>query len=120
LIPLQRLVQGGICLFNPCERQIYPAPFLINIVGNVLILAPVGFALFRLTADNAWSRQRRILFILFSAFVLSTSVELLQLLYAGRFTDIDDILLNSVGAFLGAWAASRQEQNCAESSQQLV
>lgn len=66
-----------------------------NIVGNLILLAPLGFLLplFWRYFDSA---RRTILF----AGGLSLSIELIQLV-AGGVTSVDDLILNTVGAALG-------------------
>lgn len=67
----------------------------INIAGNLLLLAPLGFLL-----PLFWpyfGRARRT--ILFAA-GLSLSIELIQLI-AGGVTSVDDLILNTAGAALG-------------------
>ena len=66
-----------------------------NIVGNLILLAPLGFLLplFWRYFDSA---KRTILF----AGGLSLSIELIQLV-AGGVTSVDDLILNAVGAAFG-------------------
>lgn len=66
-----------------------------NIVGNLILLAPLGFLLplFWRYFDSA---KRTILF----AGGLSLSIELIQLV-AGGVTSVDDLILNTVGAAFG-------------------
>jgi len=67
-----------------------------NIAGNVLLFVPLPI-LARLTWVPSWPRA-------FACGVgLSVAIELVQL-GAGRSADIDDVLLNSAGALLGASA----------------
>jgi glycopeptide antibiotics resistance protein len=107
LIPMRRILHGGFCLLTACERPPHPFFFAFNLVGNALILSPLGFSLFHLTEDSGLSRRQRIWLALLVGLVLGLGVETLQLFHPGRFSDIDDVLLNGLGAFLGAWVASR-------------
>lgn len=73
---------------------------IVNIVGNVLIFVPVP-----LLARATWVPSWPLAFA--SGAGLSLAIEVTQL-FAGRSADIDDVLLNSAGALLGAaagWAA---------------
>ena len=71
------------------------------LAGNVLVFAALG-ALARLTWR--WSVRA----IIVRGLLLSTSIELLQLvLPLGRSTDVDDVLLNVAGAALGAVFAAQ-------------
>lgn len=67
-----------------------------NIGGNVVMFIPLGFLLpllFR-QARTLWSLVWRVL-------VISVAIELLQLLTQVRATDVDDVILNLVGALVG-------------------
>ena len=111
LIPFRNIVQEGLCLFSECEQRPSLAFFALNLVGNALILSPLGYSLFRLTSPRRLSRRGRILLALLAGLILSLSIETLQLLYAGRYSDINDIVLNGLGALMGAWIASRHERS---------
>jgi glycopeptide antibiotics resistance protein len=67
-----------------------------NIIGNIILFLPLGLLLpliFRLF--NSW----RIMFVV--GFGTSFLIEVLQYEYAKRIFDIDDILLNGLGAMTG-------------------
>lgn len=71
---------------------------LRNLAGNVLAFLPAGILL-----PVLFPRLRRMRALLAAAFGASLTVEVVQLLTGfGRF-DVDDILLNVVGAAIG-WA----------------
>lgn len=71
-------------------------PFLINIVGNIVALVPLGILV------PAWAPPlRSVTSILLVGLLTSASIELLQWTLTARVTDIDDILLNVAGALLG-------------------
>jgi glycopeptide antibiotics resistance protein len=65
-------------------------------VGNVLLLLPVG--LFGPLAIPWLSRWWRVLLV---ATVFSVSIELAQLAIPDRSADVDDVMLNALGALLG-------------------
>lgn len=72
-----------------------------NILGNIFLFIPLGIML-PILRKKFQNFSRTILF----AFCLSLSVEILQLFSgyignSGRIFDIDDILLNIIGAGLG-------------------
>lgn len=67
-----------------------------NLAGNVLVFVPFGF-LFPLTA---WEGDRFFVMLL-NAFVFVTGIEVFQLFSAFGAFDVDDILLNCLGAALG-------------------
>jgi glycopeptide antibiotics resistance protein len=67
-----------------------------NIIGNIILFLPLGLLLpliFRVF--NSW----RIMFV--AGFGTSFVIEVLQYEYAKRIFDIDDILLNGLGAMTG-------------------
>jgi glycopeptide antibiotics resistance protein len=110
LIPFKNIVREGLCLFNECRQRPSLAFFVLNLVGNALILSPLGYSLFRLTSERGLSRRGRIFLVLLVGLILSFSIEVLQLLYAGRYSDTSDIVLNGLGALIGAWIASQHER----------
>lgn len=71
---------------------------LYMMVANALIFLPMGFF-----PNLLWRRPRWWKGLLVG-FCSSLSIEFLQL-FAGRSTDIDDLILNSSGAFLGGLLA---------------
>jgi len=68
--------------------------FILNVVGNILIFIPFGYFISR------YIKPKRILPIIINSVITSITVELVQL-NIGRSFDIDDILLNLVGAIVG-------------------
>ena len=67
---------------------------LINLAGNVLIFAPLGFL-----PPLLWRRWRHRTALLLSAGT-SCLIEFLQL-FLGRSVDVDDLILNVAGGFAG-------------------
>ncbi|GAA1932895.1 VanZ family protein [Nocardioides hwasunensis] len=72
---------------------------LVNIFGNVAMFVPVGWLIAVLSA------RRPVLVATLAGLVFSTSTEVWQML-SGMFGDVDDILLNTLGALLGAAVAA--------------
>ncbi len=70
-----------------------------NLLGNVALFVPIGW----LTA--VLSGRRRLLIGTLAGLLLSTAVEVWQMA-SGSFGDIDDIVLNTLGALLGAGTAT--------------
>lgn len=68
----------------------------INIVGNVLIFSPLGFAIPLLSKkfNNIWS-------VIILGFLLSLSIEFSQNLFVNRVFDVDDLFLNTLGTLIG-------------------
>ncbi|MDI9498913.1 MAG: VanZ family protein [Bacillota bacterium] len=79
-----------------------PLPLsLYNLMGNFILLLPLGILLPQL--DRRW---RSGVAVFASGVLLSLGIETLQWLTGCRIFDIDDILLNSLGALAG-WALWR-------------
>lgn len=81
---------------------------LRNLVGNVLLFIPLGVFL-----PAIWRKQRRWWTCLLTVIVLITCVELTQLFTTLGSADVDDVILNSLGAmlgYLGWWAATYKKE----------
>lgn len=70
-------------------------PFLINFMGNIFMFMPIGFLL-----PLLWRRFEHVLLTVGAGFLLSLSIELLQLTQL-RSSDVDDLWLNTLGTFIG-------------------
>jgi hypothetical protein len=81
-------------LLTPLER-LDGAPVEFAVI-NLLLLAPVAFLLV------LRGRRANLAAVVLSCVGLSIAIETLQLLHPLRGTNIDDVLLNSVGAVAGA------------------
>lgn len=69
---------------------------LLNLVGNVVCFMPMGFVLPILS-----DKQRNIFRVTVICFLCSLLIELIQLVSKVGSCDVDDIILNTVGGFLG-------------------
>ncbi len=69
---------------------------LKNIIGNILLFMPLGFLI-----PLVSKKGNSVLLIAILGFATSTVIELLQYFVAQRIFDIDDILLNAIGAVVG-------------------
>ncbi|WP_048589514.1 VanZ family protein [Corynebacterium pseudotuberculosis] len=74
------------------------APWL-DAVGNVALFIPFGFLLVTILAGH-WKAP--IIFSTMLGFLMSVGIEATQYVYAIGYTDVDDVLCNTVGAFVGA------------------
>lgn len=74
----------------------YWAFFLLNLIGNIIMFMPLGFLLDALSTGAA--NKIRVITI---AFFFSLGIELLQLVLMIGVYDADDIVLNTLGAWLG-------------------
>lgn len=90
LVPLIRIVRG---LTPPVDPAV-----VTNVVGNIFLFLPLGAALCLLGL-----RRRR---IVLAGFCLSAAIEITQLVIPGRTTSSDDVLCNTLGAFVGFLLAS--------------
>ncbi len=95
LVPLRGLVlmlRRAIAVDHAITRWIVA----INILGNILIFVPIGFLVSVLTPDRhkGW-------LALGIGLAISLTIEIVQLSFAIRVFDVDDLLLNSFGAWLG-------------------
>ena len=80
-------------------RNINRSLGLLNVFGNVAMFMPTGWLVAVL------SSRLPVLVGTLSALLLSTSVEVWQMV-SGSFGDVDDLVLNGLGGFLGAAAAT--------------
>jgi len=69
----------------------------INIIGNIILLVPIGFLIPYLLKEMNW--KKAILFAVLSGLVIEG---LQTILHVGIF-DIDDVILNGLGFMIGYW-----------------
>lgn len=69
---------------------------LKNIGGNILLLAPLGIFL-----PMLFVKARNMGKIIMAGFLISVSIEAVQLMTALRISDIDDVILNTIGSLIG-------------------
>ena len=74
--------------------EIGSTSFYLNVVGNIVIFIPFGYLI------STYIKPKRILSILIVSVISSATVEFVQLCI-GRSFDVDDIILNSLGAIIG-------------------
>ena len=79
--------------------------FLLNVVGNAAMFIPSGMIL-----PVVYPRLDRFWKVLLAGAGLSLTIELLQLPFSVRASDVDDLLLNTLGVILGygVYAAVRK------------
>jgi glycopeptide antibiotics resistance protein len=76
------------------------ASALVQAVGNLLLLAPVA-----VLAPLRIRRLRSVRRVMLTVFVVSVAIECAQVVgHVGRVGAVDDVLLNTAGATLAAWA----------------
>ena len=94
LMQLERIQE----LLRPLEeikRAFRAGPwFMFMLLGNIGMFIPIGFCVSLLWHKPRWWKA------VFIGFLCSTGIEFVQL-FIGRRTDIDDVILNTTGAYLG-------------------
>jgi len=102
LRPNQAVATDLALLTDPAADQGISIHLLIDLAGNVAVFAPLGAALaLALRGRPAW---RRLFLATLSGAGLSLVIELIQTAMPTRVAALDDWLLNTGGAFLGALA----------------
>lgn len=67
-----------------------------NMIGNVLLFVPTGILM-----PLIYPKMNRFWKVFLAGMGLSLTIELMQLPFASRVTDVDDLILNTVGAAAG-------------------
>ena len=73
-----------------------------NVLGNLAILAP-----FAVAGPIIYRNMRHWASVVVSIFMLSLSIETVQLIFGVRLFDVDDLILNTLGGLLGYLIARR-------------
>lgn len=87
--------KSTIDMYNEAVNIGYYGYFVRNLIGNVLIFMPIG-----LIVPVLWEKMNFRKVVLIYGVLLSLIIEALQL-PQGRGTDVDDIMLNTLGVMLG-------------------
>lgn len=69
----------------------------INLIGNIILLVPIGFIIPFLFKNFNW---RQLLII---SFFSGFAIEILQVVFHVGIFDIDDVILNGLGVMIGFW-----------------
>lgn len=92
-----RLIRNNRPLFNPNINLIpFKDGFEISTILNIVFFMPFGFLL-----PALWEKYNSLKKTLFLALIFSITIEVGQLFMAIRATDINDLIMNGVGAILG-------------------
>lgn len=118
LVPFKQKRLAMICLMTPtCRQQQSSFNFLfVDVLGNLVIFVPLGMAIALATLPRRTRRAPRRLGLRWwlnataLGFLLSLGIELAQLTIPTRATDVDDIILNTLGTLLGAAAVAIADQ----------
>lgn len=107
-VPLKTVDQMLYLLLHKTNTKLLPFAF-VNLAGNIICFIPFGLLLPRL-----WERTGSFWCFLVCTLGTVAVIELLQLFTMRGICDIDDLLLNTVGALLGyiicKTAMSRQRE----------
>ncbi len=76
-------------------KYMTPLRIIENIAGNIIIFIPFGWLL---PLVSPFEGQTPVY-----GFILSLLIETTQYIFAMGFSDIDDLILNTLGAFIGYW-----------------
>ena len=91
ILPLRLNLLPFVHLFEHYEG------WLRNLIGNIAMFIPVG-----IFWPLCFGKLNRVWKVVLAGFGYSLLIELSQLLFYERSTDIDDLLCNTLGALLGA------------------
>lgn len=93
----QRLLRVNQEIFNPNINLIpFRDGFEISDILNIIFFMPFGFLL-----PTLWQKYKKLLPTLFSGLVFSIIIEFAQLFANGRGTDINDLIMNTLGTICG-------------------
>ena len=103
LIPFKEYVTATMALIRGWEdARRWMVFVLIDGLGNLVVFMPLGAALDRALRDNIVSNAKRIITVALLGGALSAVYEITQLWIPGRVTAVDDVIINTAGAILGA------------------
>jgi len=109
LRPNQTVAAGLVPLTTSAAARGISAHLLIDLAGNVVVFVPLGAALALALSDKPMKRQ--LLLATLGGAAFSLCIESLQTAVPTRVTALDDWLLNTagaaVGAMFGCWASNR-------------
>lgn len=90
LIPFQEI--GGYLIWGEDARRVFG---LGNVVGNIVIFIPLGLYF------SLLNRKGKLLYNTLLVLAVSVGAEVLQYVLQVGASDIDDVILNTLGGFLG-------------------
>ena len=74
----------------------YKKDLLVNLIGNIALFIPTGIIL-----PILYKRLNNFIKVVAVGALISLCIEILQLPFSARFSDIDDLILNTVGVAVG-------------------
>ncbi|WP_302538297.1 VanZ family protein [Clostridium saudiense] len=96
LSDLERKVMLGVPIFDPVLNFIpFSSGIEISTILNIIFFMPFGFLL-----PTLWNKFRKFIPTVFAGFIFSLIIEVGQL-FTIRATDVDDLIMNTLGTILG-------------------
>ena len=92
----------------PSAKRSARTYLFVDVLGNIAVFVPLGAALAVATSPPGPRRRfgaRWWLRIIGAGLLLSLGIELVQLAVPSRATDVDDVILNTLGTMVGALLA---------------
>jgi VanZ family protein len=84
------------------SEQFYHATNIKDYIRNILLFLPLGISLSGTIAPKKYQEWQIIIINLLLSAILSSNIELIQILLPGRTSSVSDIVCNSIGGILGA------------------
>jgi glycopeptide antibiotics resistance protein len=101
LIPFATTIKGVSAIIKKADKPVINR-VLINFTGNIFLFIPLGLLLPLMS--SGWHHLKKIIAL---AALASLSIELIQFISLSfgvyRYIDIDDVILNTLGAIIGYW-----------------
>ena len=85
IVEIQHMIKYGIWSY-----------FIVEVLGNIGMFIPIGFAL-----PLLWRRFEKLWVTIIICFAISFFIELVQLMIPLRATDVDDLIMNTLGGIIG-------------------
>ncbi|WP_243280446.1 VanZ family protein [Clostridium sp. 1001271B_151109_B4] len=96
LSDFERRIMVGASVYNPVLNFIpFSSGIEISTILNIIFFMPFGFLL-----PTLWKRFRKFIPTVFAGFIFSLIIEVGQL-FTFRATDVDDLIMNTLGTILG-------------------
>ena len=96
LSDLERKVMLGVPIFDPVLNFIpLSSGIELSTILNIIFFMPFGFLL-----PTLWNKFRKFIPTVFAGFIFSLIIEVGQL-FTIRATDVDDLIMNTLGTILG-------------------
>lgn len=96
LSDFERRTMVGASVYNPVLNFIpFSSGIEISTILNIIFFMPFGFLL-----PTLWKRFRKFIPTVFAGFIFSLIIEVGQL-FTFRATDVDDLIMNTLGTILG-------------------